>query len=78
MNIITRIATVGAVASLIGLSACVLDPGRRDARYDQRDGGRSETTRHDGRDHDGRPCDSNRRDGDDRHDNDCRSPGDGH
>ena len=53
MNNISRIATMGAVISLMSLSACVWERGRGGGDGAQRDGGRGDVTQHDSRDRNG-------------------------
>jgi hypothetical protein len=76
MKYTSRIITVGTIATLLGLSGCVLDPGMRGeyghGRNQDRQGSNSQ---HDYRDRNGQPCN---RQGDDRHDRDDRDSRDGH
>ena len=72
MNNVNRIAMVGAIATMLSLSACMWNHGERGDRA--RDGNQERSSNSHGtdRDRNGQPCDEHRQDGDNRHDDDCR------
>jgi hypothetical protein len=71
MNLSLRIATIGALLAVLGLSACVWDRGEyRGNRYGAHD--RGGVQQRNGHDRNGRPCGESSRDGDGHHQDDCR------
>lgn len=74
MKSTSRILTVGAIVSLIGLSGCVWDPGMRGEHHRYHDHDRQGNySQYEGRDRNGQPCDTRHEDRDNRRDDDCRS-----
>jgi len=75
MNTASQIATVGAIITLMGLSACVWNRGMGDGSAYDHGQNRSSATQRDSRDRNGQRCDDRGHAGDAHHDDDCRSNG---